>query len=298
MTTPLRSSQSTPDTATTEVQDPQTNGDGTRTALVAGPLRQMGSSMILPLHLPTGLTQRGVGGRYFLARCGEQSGAVALAERTTSWEIYLRRPLYAAMHFPVVEPMAMDRWEFLLPRHDDPGYRWLAAQPVGAPINLLGPYGVGYTLQPNSRNLLLLADSQRLPLLIGLADTMLDRGGRVTLVLRAQTNEDHARLRNQLPIPVELQLVTTATEWQQALADTIRWADQIAVALSAAELPAVGQAIAQHRFRFEENFAHALIEADLLCGTGACLACVVPTKAGGYTRACVHGPVFDLKSLV
>jgi dihydroorotate dehydrogenase electron transfer subunit len=39
------------------------------------------------------------------------------------------------------------------------------------------------------------------------------------------------------------------------------------------------------------------VDADLACGYGACLACVVPLANGSLTRACVHGPVFDLLEL-
>ena len=51
------------------------------------------------------------------------------------------------------------------------------------------------------------------------------------------------------------------------------------------------------RLRVEPDFAYLLVQADLLCGSGACLACVVPTAGGGLTRTCVHGPVFDLTRL-
>lgn len=280
---------------TTLVSLPTSNDDGTRTALIAGPVRQLGNALLLPLYLPTGLTQQGVSGRYVLARCG----AVTEEERATNWEIYLRRPLYAALHHTVTEPAAMDRWEFLLPHKDDLGTQWLAAQSVGTPINLLGPFGKGYTLQQNSRNLLLLTDPISLPVLLNLSDQMLDRGGRVTLVLRVNEAEDNtAMLLSQLPIPVEVHLAPTVDTWQEQLGETIRWADQIAVALPQDDLPILAQAIRQHRFRFEQGFAHALVQADLVCGVGACLACVVPTREGGYTRACVHGPVFDLATLV
>ncbi len=281
---------------------PTTNPDGTRTALVAGPLRKVAgapgeSHALLPLLLPAGLSQAGVGGRFWLARCGPNSGAATVAERTEHWEIYLRRPLYAAMQHPIDAPAPLERWELLLPLTADPGYRWLAAQPEGAPINLLGPFGTGYQLQPTARNLLLLADSTHWPLLLGLGDQMLDRGGRVTLLLRLESQPQSRAIREQLPIPMEMRLATDEEHWQAHLAETIHWADQIAVALPWPALVPLAQAIERHRFRFETNFAHALVQADLLCGVGACLACAVPTREGGYTRACVHGPVFDLKTL-
>ncbi len=273
---------------------PTNNRDGTRTAIVAAPPRRLGQHLLWSLHLPGGLAQTGVSGRYFLARCG----AITEEERATNWEIYLRRPLYAALHHSLIEPAGVARWEVLLPESDDPGYRWLAAQPVGTPINLLGPFGQGYSLQPASRNLLILADLATLPIVLGLSDEMLDRGGRVTLLLRLQEDGQQAALVDQLPIPVEVRLAASVVQWQEQLAETVRWADQIAVALPLGELAALRQTIQQHRFRLEAGFVQALVQADLLCGVGACLACVVPTRDEGYTRACVHGPVFDLTELV
>jgi dihydroorotate dehydrogenase electron transfer subunit len=35
------------------------------------------------------------------------------------------------------------------------------------------------------------------------------------------------------------------------------------------------------------------VEEVMACGVGACLACAVPSRAGGYLHACTDGPVFD-----
>jgi aerobic-type carbon monoxide dehydrogenase small subunit (CoxS/CutS family) len=50
--------------------------------------------------------------------------------------------------------------------------------------------------------------------------------------------------------------------------------------------------------RLEQGFAQALIQVELPCGVGACLACTIPLPNGSRTRACVHGPVFDLTTLL
>jgi dihydroorotate dehydrogenase electron transfer subunit len=42
--------------------------------------------------------------------------------------------------------------------------------------------------------------------------------------------------------------------------------------------------------------AQLALEAPMACGFGACLGCVVPTRAG-YRRVCVDGPVFDAGAL-
>jgi hypothetical protein len=49
--------------------------------------------------------------------------------------------------------------------------------------------------------------------------------------------------------------------------------------------------------RIEKGLVQCLVDARLACGYGACLACLTPLANGRWTRACVHGPVFDLASL-
>ena len=43
--------------------------------------------------------------------------------------------------------------------------------------------------------------------------------------------------------------------------------------------------------------AQLALEAGMACGFGACFGCVVPTRAGGYVRLCVDGPVLDADAL-
>jgi dihydroorotate dehydrogenase electron transfer subunit len=126
-----------------------------------------------------------------------------------------------------------------------------------------------------------------------LLEQMLDQGGRVTLLLRLDEPLPDA-VRDRLPILVELRLAHDETTWQQQLAETIRWADQVAAALPNAAYPLLAQTIRQRRVRLDRGFAQVFVQADLACGVGACLACTIPLPDGSRTRACVHGPVFDL----
>jgi dihydroorotate dehydrogenase electron transfer subunit len=277
--------------------------DGTVTAIVAAPPRPLHGASLLSLQMPTNLAQGILGGRYFLARCGAQTAL----EREEQWQIYLRRPLFVASRGRMkVEQAQEDEdkdahaytiWEMILPDSQDPGYRWLAAQTVGASINLIGPLGQGFTLLTHSRNLLLLATADRAAALLALIEPMLDRGGRVTLLVYTTGAADNLLLP-LLSIPEEVRLATTDAQWQQHVTETLLWADQLCAAIPAPMLQPLADAIRRKRFRLEEEFAQVLVEAELACGVGACLACVVPVANGGYTRACVHGPVFDLTRLV
>jgi dihydroorotate dehydrogenase electron transfer subunit len=278
---------------------PTLNSDGTITATIARPIQQDGAAARLALALPSTVSQGTAGGCFFLARCGAQSEW----DRANQWSFALRRPLFVATVYPLatdVGSTAADPagaiGELLLLSAAADCIPWLATLRVGGALNLLGPFGLGFTLQPLARNLLLLADLARLPLLSGLMDQMLDRNGRVTLVLKNNAAPPD-EVRSRLPIPVELRVATDDEQWRQQLDETIRWADQVAAALPPTDYPFLAHHIRTTRMRLESNFAHCLVETDLPCGVGACLACTVPLPDGSLTRACIHGPVFDLATL-
>lgn len=272
---------------------PALNPDGSMTAFVAEAPAAFAGAATLRLTLPGTVDTGGAGnvaGRFLLARCAPADDA----GRADDWQVLLRRAL-----FPVAARRTADghaAWEVLLPPADDPGGRRLRRLRPGDALHLLGPLGTGFTLHPHSRALLLLGDAARTPALLPLADAVLDRGGRVTLVVRGADDaaaEEARALAARLPLAVELR-PATLTDWADALAATARWADQVCLALPNGDLPAALAVLRRARLRVDEGYAQALVEADLACGYGACLACVVPLARGGLTRACVHGPVFDL----
>ena len=270
--------------------------DGTLNALVAAPPRLANGVLRLALALPRRLEIEHAAGRFVLARCGAQSEA----ERAEQWSIYLRRPLFVAAP-PRFEGDDLAVWQFCAVNdvQDDPGYRWLAARRAGEAVNLTGPFGIGFPLPPHVRRVLLLAEPRRLAPLLPLIDEALDRGGQVSLLLLAQDGAlDTAALRASLPLRVELHTVEdTGRGWEKSITASLRWADQVCAALPSSHLPALAEAIRTTRMRLESGFAFALVDADLACGYGACLACVVPLANGNLTRACVHGPVFDVLEL-
>jgi dihydroorotate dehydrogenase electron transfer subunit len=267
--------------------------DGTLTAIVTKPAQPFAGAGLLTIELPAGLPSTPLAGRYFLARCGAQSAW----ERAEQWQIYLRRPLFVAGWRVFCHEDGLDEWRLQVPNGADPGYGWLRSLGAGESVNLVGPLGNGFALAPQTRHLLLLTDLARVAALLPLVDTHLDRGGKVTIALQAPGPIDE-RLRDALPLAVEFHQAGNTAEWETLLAATIPWADQIAGWLPTPTLPALASQIRARRLRLEPGFALVTVDADLACGYGACLACVVPLAHGNLTRACVHGPVFDLAELV
>lgn len=274
---------------------PSQLGDGTIAAIVETPVRAANGVLTLRLLLPARVDAERVAGRFLLARCGAQS----TEERATQWSIYLRRPLFAAARPQPLngEPYAL--WRLAAPLHDDPGLAWLAAREIGETINLVGPYGSGFPLLPLTRRLLLVADAPHLGIVLPLVDEALDRGGQVSLLLLDGGHAPAAvdSLRGDLPLAVEFHRLATEG-WEQEIEGALRWSDQVCTAIASAHLSAVADAIRRTRVRFDAGFAFSFVDADLACGYGACLACVIPLANGNLTRACVHGPVFDLLELM
>lgn len=293
---------------------PIRHDDGTITAELIAPPYLATTYGRLALRLPAGLAHEQPAGRYWLARLGAQSAA----ERYSQWQYYFRRPLFATevradtasipdsgeivcdiwyMNFPLQVALPHDgrpRTPALHARGDD-GYAWLAQLPAGASLNLLGPLGRGFRLQPGSRNYLLAADEADVSALLPLIDPVLDAGGRVALLVR--TSQMPAALVNRLPLAVEVHGAATADEWASTLHDLLPWADQLCAVASLDACGALAHAVRHARFHLEAEFAQVLVNAPLYCGIGACLACVVPLASGGLSRACIHGPVFDLSRL-
>jgi len=253
---------------------------------------------VLQVTLPSGLIQGQLAGRYFLARCGAQTEH----ERAHNWSIYARRPLFVA-HARLSagndgEPA--DLWTLTLPANRaDPGATWLRALPAGATVNLIGPLGRGFNLDSDGMNLLLIADMERLPALLPLIDPALDQRCRVTLLVLDSDagSRQQATLLDLLPLAAELRWADDVDDLFLTLAEIIPWADQLCVAMPGLNQTRLAELVREKRFRLQAGFVQVLVDADLVCGVGACLACVTPLANGGLTRACVHGPVLDLTRL-
>ncbi len=251
-------------------------------------------------------------GLYFLARCSTAVGA----ERGDDFSVFPRLPLFVCGRQAHDK---YDRWQVYSPanpaengaqpepapeagRHSrGGGSDWLAQRASGDLLNLLGPFGNGFTLTPGPHNLLILVDIREEPswfwLLLPLCEQALDRGSRVTLLIRATDDGSVSGLVRQLPVQVEARTVSNERQWFDQIQSTIAWSDQLCAGVPPESYGDLLGIVRSARFRVDRNFAQVLVRADLLCGVGACLACAVPTARGGYTRACVHGPVFDLTAL-
>ncbi len=183
-----------------------------------------------------------------------------------------------------------------IPTLVDPGYRWLCQLKAGQSVNLMGPFGRIHDMSPAARHLLLVASTENAPMTLPAAEQMLDRGGQVTLLVR-DGRVDRSLLR-LFPLSVEVQATSDVPEWESLILSNIEWADLMLIMESTLSPQRWADAIRRKRIVLDDDFAQIYMSSDLLCCTGSCMACVVQRTDGSLTRACVHGPVFPLASLV
>ena len=331
--------------------------DGTLQATVLRSVQHMGRYHFLELAFPSVSVPESLFGKFVLARCAPSWGLVSadspLDLGSRCWDIYLRRPMFPIAAWPLPDDSAdqphdadgkrrgfASALRFLLPNQPDPGFDWLVSRPPGDRLNLTGYFGRKAELNPHARRLLLLSSVEDAPLLIPLADQMLDQGGRVAFIVRGSPSEDSAKESPEerpmgnppgswarafvslLPISVEVHFTESGEDFQRLLGDAIPWSDSLAANESAISPHALAQAIqlAAPWVRPQTGRAgtpwaplgrplgsplgsplgpaYFLVKSDLVCGFGACMACVVQRMDGSLTRACVRGPAFPLHELI
>ncbi len=266
--------------------------DGTVDSLVLKRVQEIGLYRVLELGVPARLVPQRLFGKFMLARCANVSdGSIR-----SSWDIYLRRSLFIIGATPIPGNSETSALRLLIPNTADRGYDWLVALSPGDSLNLLGPFGRDAALSAHARRLLLLSAIDDAPLLIPLADWMLDQGGKVAYIVRGPSSD--RSLLSLLPLDIELQVAESDEQYQALLGDAMRWSDSLVASESAISPRELADEVRRHRLTAEADYAQFFGRADFVCGAGACMACAVQRSDGSLTRACVHGPVFPLNELV
>jgi dihydroorotate dehydrogenase electron transfer subunit len=200
------------------------------------------------------------------------------------------------------------------------GTEWFTLLRPGDRVEMLGPLGRPFEVDPRSTHLLLIAGGLGMAGVRSLADEAIRDGRQVTLLFGAATARE-VYPSSLLPDEVEYVVATDdgsvghhgfVTELVPAYEG---WADQAfacgplpmlrALAglsvtrrqrLGVASLgrkrgggraPAVGSAVARRK-----AFLQVSMEQNMGCAVGACLGCVVKSVAGPPVRVCREGPVF------
>jgi NAD(P)H-flavin reductase len=181
------------------------------------------------------------------------------------------------------------RLDFLL-EAIGPGTERLAELAPGEGLALVGPLGVGF--RPDARPLVVGGGIGVAPLV-----AWSDELGRDTRVLLGFRSAAHAEAARLFEADVEVATDDGSAGRRAFVTELLREElDRDAeVTVYACGPPAMLEAV-RALCAEREVPAQLALESGMACGFGACMGCVVPTRAG-YVRLCVDGPVLDAGDL-
>jgi dihydroorotate dehydrogenase electron transfer subunit len=173
------------------------------------------------------------------------------------------------------------------------GTQWLSRCKSGDRIDLLGPLGNGYSIDPASSNLLLLAGGIGVAPLYFFAQEALKGKYPVTLLYGTADSK-------RLSITPKIKLVSATEDGTvghrgmitDLIPEYIDWADQI-FACGPSPMYRSMAKIAE----LKEKPVQISLEVRMGCGLGVCYGCTVKTKSG-LKQVCKDGPIFELEDIL
>jgi len=182
---------------------------------------------------------------------------------------------------------------------DGKGTGWLSQRHIGDTVELFGPLGNGFSINPNSQNLLLVAGGIGIAPLRFLAQEALNQGYSVTLLLGAS---NASQLYPRHLLPSEAKLITTTedgTDGQKGmvtnlLPDFITSSDQV---FACGPIPMYRDMTNKYHPLLKNKPVQVSLEMRMGCGLGVCYGCTVKTKRG-LKQTCRDGPVFNLEDIL
>jgi len=179
------------------------------------------------------------------------------------------------------------------------GTLWLSQRHKGDSLDLLGPLGNGFSIEPASKKLLLVAGGIGIAPLAFLAEQALSQGKSVTLLLGARSKTG-LYPQKHLPSGIESIIATEdGTAGRKGLItdilpDFINGADQIYACGPLAMYEAIAAQRQQGHLRKPVQVS---LEVRMGCGLGGCYGCSIRTRHG-MKQVCLDGPVFNLDEIL
>jgi dihydroorotate dehydrogenase electron transfer subunit len=180
------------------------------------------------------------------------------------------------------------------------GTRGLANLKPGEQLNMVGPLGVGFTLAPQCRNIVVLGRGVGLATMGPISQLAGDKGVGVTAILSAR-NAEFALAADLFEkvgevIPVLDSDGTSAVENVEAILARLiaeRRADAFYTCGSNRLMQLMKRLGKEHNIP-----GQVAMEQVMACGVGPCYVCVRTFEVDGrkeLRRVCIEGPVFDLQ---
>ena len=212
-------------------------------------------------------------------------------------EVWFRRPqsVYRVAR-------SSERLEFLY-KVVGRGTQGLATLEPGDTLNMLGPLGVGFRLEPQWKNVVVLGRGVGLATMAPISQLAGERGVRITAILSARSPE--LALAADLFENVGTVIKVLDTDGTSAVENVERIlrrliaenkADAFFTCGSNRLLQLMKRVGREHRIP-----GQAAMEQIMACGLGPCYICVRTFEVNGrkeMRRVCVEGPVFDLQEVL
>ena len=205
------------------------------------------------------------------------------------------------------------------------GTEWFTRLRPGDAIDMLGPLGRPFEVDPRSRHLLLVAGGLGMAGVRMLADEAIRDGRQVTLLFGAASAKE-VYPSSLLPDEVEYVIATDDGSVghkgfvTELVPDYEAWADQAFACGPQPMLAALARLAASRRGRMgvaslgrkrgggktdpagspgarRKAFLQVSMEQNMGCAVGACLGCVVMSSSGTPQRVCREGPVFAAEEI-
>lgn len=214
---------------------------------------------------------------------------------TGTHQPYLRRPMSIYGYYPEKSEL------HFLYKVTGEGTAALATTTPGDTLNVLGPLGVGYRIEDDWQNLLLVARGVGLATLAPLAQEARRLGRRLTAIASARTPEVLMSIGHFRSMGAEV-ITVTDSEGTSGIEDLRRIiegkitdgaVDALYTCGSNRMLTLLQDIGAKHGLPGE-----IALEQQMACGLGMCQCCVRSFRRGGkiaHARVCREGPVFDIQ---
>jgi len=192
------------------------------------------------------------------------------------------------------------------------GTLWLSQRKAGQKIDILGPLGKGFAIEPESEKLLLVAGGIGIAPLVFLMhqasaqhQITLIQGARTAAQLYPFSSAGKKQTRLS-PLPKRVQFIPITEDGSagqkgratDALPDYLDWADQI-YACGPVDMYKVmaDTSLRAERSNLKLRRCQVSLEVRMGCGFGACYCCTIDTKKG-VKQVCRDGPVFELDDII
>lgn len=255
-------------------------------ALVTANERIMPETHVLELA-SSALGKSSKPGQFVHIRCGP------------TWDPLLRRP----MSIFRIRPEGVS----VMVRAVGEGSAIIAVSPVDSTLDVLGPLGKPFTIDPTVRRLAMVGGGYGVAPLVALATEALAKGCEVVLLVGAATAE-YVFPADELPTDVEYAVATDDGSLghqgfvTELLPRYLDWCDAVYACGPTPMLEAVSRITRPAKYGVagamrSEKPVQLSMEQHMGCAMGVCLGCVVKTRKG-YQRVCRDGPVFPADMLV